>query len=399
MTDAQVLVLGGGVSGVVAACLLADAGIETSIIDRASGVMRGASRWNEGKIHLGYTYVGTDAVATAHLMQEGAAVFEGVLERVTGRSIPADRFTRPIIYLVDQHSIFDAQLLWARTQAVHRRLLRNAVSLSGLRRFHDQCSEPLSRISGEEAGSRTGLRNIADAWTTPERAVAPGHIADELAAAVQARSIPVVEGQVVGLVREVNGWSVSLGDGRRLRAPVLINALWEGRPKLDRLLSPSDTPVSIRWKAGLFGSRQTKLLQLHPSTRILGRFGDVTPYANGDVYLSWYPANMIASSEAGEAPRVPDFDPSKMIDATLEGLGLDPAWLEQRDLNWEVQGGFVVAQGSGDIDQRDSGLHDRSQPGVTEEAEGYVSVDTGKFSLGPLMGWRAAAIARRRLRQ
>ena len=53
----------------------------------------------------------------------------------------------------------------------------------------------------------------------------------------------------------------------------------------------------------------------------------------------------------------------------------------------------VVAHGRGDIDRIDSPLHERDRPQVTESRPGFLSVDTGKYTLGPLMALRASALA------
>jgi len=43
----------------------------------------------------------------------------------------------------------------------------------------------------------------------------------------------------------------------------------------------------------------------------------------------------------------------------------------------------------------DSPLHERYRPDVEELRPGYISVDTGKLTLGPLMATRAVELARR----
>ena len=76
MADCQVAILGGGISGCLTACLLSDEGYDVRLIDRNATLMSAASRWNEGKIHLGFTYTGRASLETARLMIEGAAEFE-----------------------------------------------------------------------------------------------------------------------------------------------------------------------------------------------------------------------------------------------------------------------------------------------------------------------------------
>src|SRR5215212_4828569 len=117
LADAQVCILGGGITGALAACMLRDAGCDVLIVDRCGSVMSGASRWNEGKVHLGFTYTGVSDLTTARLMIEGASAFEPVLQQVLGAPLRDEWWTKPVVYLVDQRSIFPAEILWERARA------------------------------------------------------------------------------------------------------------------------------------------------------------------------------------------------------------------------------------------------------------------------------------------
>ena len=52
----RVAVLGAGIMGSSTALYLARAGIQVDLFDAADRPFSGASRWNEGKIHLGFLY-------------------------------------------------------------------------------------------------------------------------------------------------------------------------------------------------------------------------------------------------------------------------------------------------------------------------------------------------------
>src|SRR5689334_14845935 len=52
----RIAVLGGGMLGVCTALELAHRGRDVTLLEGAADVMQGASRWNEGKIHLGFLY-------------------------------------------------------------------------------------------------------------------------------------------------------------------------------------------------------------------------------------------------------------------------------------------------------------------------------------------------------
>ncbi len=391
MSTAQVLVAGGGLTGSLAACMLHDRGVKVAIVDAAGDVMQRASRWNEGKIHLGYTYVGTDSTRTAELMLAGAATFLPAIERVTGSAIPEQAFTLPITYIVDRNSLFSPEVLWARSCAVHALVRAAAGRVPGLIRGGADAAT-MVRLDPDEAAQATGQQNIAAAWITPERAISARVLSDQIADAVRARAIPIVAGRVVRVEKSGEQWRLALETGESVQAAGVINALWESRSAIDAGLVPP-APTSIRWKAAVFATGQTAFAGVAPSTRILGAYGDVTPYANGDVYLSWYPSNMIARSDDGTAPDIPAFDEAAMKLRTLKGLRLPHDILLEEDGRVAVRGGYVVARGHGDILVRESPLHDRSRAFATELAPGYVSVDTGKLTTAPLLAERAARLA------
>ncbi len=384
------MVLGGGITGCLTACLLADLGVEVVIVEQRSGLVEAASLWNDGKIHLGYTFLGTPSMATAALMQQGAAVFLPILERVIGAPVRPDAFGRPVVYLVDPDSLVDPETLWQRARTVARLLTTSMERSPGLARF-SAAGPLLERLSPAHASQATGQDRVAAAWQTTEIHVSARAIARGLRAAVSRCGIDVRMGRVEGLESRDRRWRVTTDLDDQLTAPVVINCTWESRALLDRQVRPSTSPVSIRYKHCLFGRWDQTQGTVLPSTRILGRFGDIVTYANGEAYLSWYPAALAARSDDGTPPRIPPGDAARVVRETLRGLGL-PAHARQSH-DWEVGCGYVVAHGHGDIDRLDSPLHDRSRPAVWQVAPGYLSVDTGKYTLAPLLAERAARAA------
>jgi hypothetical protein len=350
--------------------------------------MSAASRWNDGKIHLGYTFTGTPSLATALLMQEGSTVFIAGVERALGESMSASWFGRGVVYVVDTQTLVDPETLWRRAQQVARLHDKGAAQHPGMRRYLAG-QPPLERLAVDEAEEQTLQRRIVAAWRTPERHVSARAVADRLAEATTARDVSVIQGLVTGAGADGPSWRVCLSDGGTLRAPVVINCLWENRSVIDHQVRPSSEPTSIRYKRAVFGTAVTGLAGLSSSTRILGPYGDIAVYANGDAYLSWYPAGLAARSDDGSPPSVPDADAKHVVDATLAGLGLPTALLEAAGASWQLQGGFVVAWGRGDIDEPDSPLHERHRPDVHEVRPGFISVDTGKYTLAPLLAERA----------
>ncbi len=397
VSDSRVIVMGGGITGCLTACLLADAGVRVLLVERDARLMNGASRWNDGKIHLGYTFTGTSSLATASLLLQGAAAFFPTLERVTGGRLPPDAVGRPVLYLVDRASMVDAETLWERARATEDLGRRAMDALPGLDAYPGLRGRHLERLDvgrAEELARQTG---VIAAWSTPEVHVAARVVADAIVSAVEARPVDVLHRRVMAVEARGDDWVVRTDGGEEVRAPTVVNATWEGRPVLDRLVEPSSEAVSIRYKYALFGQGVRSIGDIEPSTRILGRYGDILAHPNGDAYLSWYPACLAARSDDGVAPDPPPLDRDGLVEGILEGLGLGQEVLEDAGAHWEIQGGYVVAHGYGDIDRDDSPLHERDRPGVTELRPGFITVDTGKYTLGPLMAGRAADMALGRL--
>jgi hypothetical protein len=337
------------------------------------------------------------SLASAALMMTGAAVFEEVIEHVAGSVLPKAWYSKPVIYLVDAASMIPAEDLWQRTLRVAGLLVEMATDHAGLRRYLD-ADPPVAPMGLEDAMSATRQSGFVASWRTTERAVPPGPVADLIASAVTQRGIPLEVGRVVSVSPSPQGWCVGLENAGPISARGVVNCLWESRAAIDRQVVATDVPVCIRYKAGLFGFGTPAWASVEPSTRILGAFGDVTPYGNGDVYLNWYPVGMLGRSDSGEAPVVPAPDEAALRRATLAGLGLDPEGPAAAP-GWEVHGGFIVARGWGEITDRVSPLHDRSAPDASVLAPGYVTLDTGKYSLGPLLATRAAELSLRSLRR
>lgn len=406
MTDTQVLVMGGGISGTITACLLHDRGIDTAIVDPASRLVDAASRWNDGKIHLGYTFMGTPSLATAALMQDGAGAFLDVLERVIGGPLPASAWGEPVVYVVDETSLETLDVLWGRAQAVAAMLVDKATLQPGLRAYLPAGTAVVERLDRATAARLTGQERITGGILTTEIHLSARTIATGLRAAVAARGIPVIRARVESVhpVQSVDPvavdrhgrWQARTDDGAVLRAAALINATWQDRVRLDRQVRPDDDRISIRYKHCIYGRWPDGMDPPAPSTRIVGPFGDFTCYGDREVYLSWYPSALAARSEDGLAPAVPPLDRARLIRETVAALGF-PASLETA-VDWEIGGGYVVAHGYGDVDDPASPLHERHRPAVTEPRPGFISIDTGKYTMGPLFAARAADLVAAALR-
>lgn len=79
-----VAILGAGIQGALSALALAQKGKGSCLYDVQTSPMTRASRWNEGKIHLGYIFANDPSLQTARLMIEGALSFQNIVETLSG---------------------------------------------------------------------------------------------------------------------------------------------------------------------------------------------------------------------------------------------------------------------------------------------------------------------------
>src|SRR3954471_22307644 len=83
----RIAVLGAGIMGVCTALYLARRGHAVTLFDAAEQPFSGASRWNEGKIHLGFLYSGDATLRSAPHVLPGALSFKPLVEDLLGGSI------------------------------------------------------------------------------------------------------------------------------------------------------------------------------------------------------------------------------------------------------------------------------------------------------------------------
>ena len=103
----RVAVLGAGIMGVSTALLLARRGVSVVLMDAETAPLRRASRWNEGKIHLGFLYAGDPSLETARRVLPGGLAFKPMVESLTGTSLAPVITSHDDTYLVHRDSVVD----------------------------------------------------------------------------------------------------------------------------------------------------------------------------------------------------------------------------------------------------------------------------------------------------
>lgn len=396
MSRRRVAVLGAGIMGSAVAINLARRGFDVTLVDREAAPMAATSRWNEGKIHLGYLYGADPTLATARHILPGGLGFEAHARELIGGDLAGHTTSEDDIYLVHQRSVVEPDDLRAQFAAVSE-LIRQHPDAE--RYLVDLSDAHVTELSPGELGAVSG-EDIVAGFRVPERSVDTRWFADRLADAVAAESGVTVQlgTNVVGAQppEATDGaWRVRDDDGYEQDFDIVVNALWNGRLPIDVTagLTP-EPPWTHRYRLCLFVRTRTEC-DVPSAIVAVGPFGDVKNYNGRDFYLSWYPVGLVA--EGGglelEAPARPIGEEARTfvervrpaLERVLPRVGtiLDDA----EDIT--VHGGFVFARGAGALDDRRSGLHRRDRYGVQRHGD-YYSVDTGKYSTAP---WLARMLA------
>lgn len=395
--ERRIAVLGAGIMGASLALLLARRGNRVVLVDAAAAPFSGASRWNEGKIHLGYLYAGDPALATARRLLPGGLAFRALVESLLGCALAPAISRDDDVYLVHRDSVVAVPAMRAYFDA-----------LTALAQGHPSASGYLCDIGsvqelGDDALDAIANRSLVRAgFRVPERSLSTLWLADRYVAALAAE--PGIDlamrTRVVDVVATDAGdarWRVVADASVEGQFDAVVNATWEGRLALDARVGLAPVPGwSHRYRQSLFVHTRHEL-QAPSAVIATGPFGDVKNYNGRDFYLSWYPDGLRAEGNAIAAPAVPVLDADGRA-AAIAAIADDLAAVVPfvRDIigaadDARLEGGWVFAMGQGSLADPHSGLHRRDRFGVRRRGSFY-SVDTGKYSTAPLL---AVELARR----
>jgi hypothetical protein len=377
---------------------LATAGIGVDVYDKNERCVTQASAQNEGKIHLGYVYAKDRTLRTARTMIQGALAFAPLMRRWVGPAFDAIPVSTPFHYVVHKDSLLsvpDVEDHFRRSHAL-------AVEHGGAAEpdyFGSDYRVPPARMTEAEVEARFDRRVVQAAFTSPEIAIDP----EALAALVRARldAEPkircVLQARVHGVEPGADGATVAFETraGRaRERYDHVVNTLWDGRLAIDELAGfEPEQPWLFRVKHYV-RLRAPELVSRIPSaTILLGAFGDVAVYGDGDFYLSWYPVGMRGVSSAIAPPAWPLVLDEPVSSEVRRGIvaGLTrivPALAELSAgalESCDVKGGIIFARGRTDIHDPASGLHERHAIGPRSRGR-YHTIDTGKLTMAPSFG-------------
>lgn len=383
--------------GCCVALYLARTGRRVVLFDREPAPMQAASRWNEGKLHLGYLYANDPTLMTARHALPGSYAFVPCLEDLLSRGVRDEVSATDDLFLVHRDSVVDPQAALAYFERVTS-LLRE---LPGSEHYQGDLRKACVRTV-----TRSCLERLADpervvaGFTVPERSIRTGWVADRLTDAVAAEPrIELAMGRHVSAAAPVENddgpWRVcwDRGDGSGPAADVfdvVVNALWQNRARIDRTagLAPF-SDCSNRFRASLF-VRTARPVDAACAVVCVGPFGDMKNYNDTDFYFSWYPTGLLAYTTSPSPAVEPSITPA-IAEQVIEGVrqnlvALLPAAGRALDEAAEIKvaGGWVYAQASGSLADPEASLHRRDRFGAVRKGS-YVSFDTGKYCTAPYM--------------
>jgi glycine/D-amino acid oxidase-like deaminating enzyme len=392
MMRGTVAILGAGITGSATALLLARRGIAVHLFDAAPEPFRGASRWNEGKIHLGYLYSADPGLATARSVLPGGLSFRPLTEQLLGTSIEPAITQHDDTYLIHRASVTTPDATERYFEAVSELIRAHPDAGAYLADLRDARAR---RLSAQELASHCTLNDIQAGFRVPERSVSTNWIADRFVAALTAE--PLIEQRmhtrIVGVRAHEHGGRpryTLLIDGDAEQGPYdfVVNASWESRIAIDATLGLRPPAAwTHRFRMSVF--LRTRIpLDIPSSVIATGPFGDIKNYDGRNFYLSWYPAGLIAEGDELAPPQVTALDIAQrdaIARETIERLAtFIPAvsGLPSQVESQRVEGGWVYALGRGSLADAGATLHRRDCIGLHVNGR-HISIDTEKYSSAP----------------
>lgn len=387
----HVAVLGSGIMGASTALLLARRGVRVTLFDRAAQPFSGASRWNEGKIHLGYLYARDGSLATARRILPGGLAFRPLVEDLIGCSLEQAVTPGVDTFLIHRQSVVDADA----AETYYRAVAALAEAHGGTRGYLG----PLGigwprRLTQSELEARYDTAVITAGFEVPERSVSTRWVADRFVDALSAETrIDLrLSTSVRGVQQEAGTLQSPLfvETDDRIDGPFdfVVNALWEGRLVIDAGLGlPLPDCWSHRFRLSVF-LRTSEVVDVPNTVVATGPFGDVKNYNGRDFYLSWYPSGLIAEGSGVEPPQPRTLSSDDRARTTADifarvgSIVRSAQALHSRAEDVHLEGGWVCACGQGSLADPASTLHRRDRIGITRTGS-YFSVDTGKYSIAP----------------
>lgn len=392
----DVIVLGAGIQGTLAALLLAQHGRQVHLIDKNSKMLTASSLNYEGRIHTGMLYAMDHSFRTAERLATDALAFAPMIERLLEHPIDWENLrSESTQYYIHRDSHLSADQLiefWTRLETkIGDDLSDPTLSYVGLRpkRLFKETAIPHNAAPGV----------ITRAFETAEHCLDQVKFNRMIESAVLAHPLITVslDHEIVAL-EDVNSSNhkVSLRDPtghiEHRTANLVVNCLWEARAIFDAAVNMVDNfSESLRLKYSLLLKSNAYLRNLGSFMLTHGAYGGIVVTPNSDtVMISWYPASLgglipsqtlPADWAAQCAGQIPDQIVERVLQESVEGFrGIFPDFPDPELAL--MKAGVIVAHGLKDIDDRQSGFHQRDERPIQRQGS-YISIATGKYGSAP----------------
>jgi len=364
--------------------------------------MTGASLHNEGKLHLGFVYANDPTKATHGLMVSGSLSFARIIRELTG-ALPADYLpSRPFHYLIPRDSLLTASAVESHFQTVED-TINDLIEQDGDRYLDMEIRSFARRCTPDEAARWFAADHCQAAFVTEERSINTEALAAILRRSVASHGLITFRGgaRVESVTVEAErGVRVGLREREAYSErsySSAANCLWEQRLYIDSTagLLP-EPPWLYRYKATITLRAQGLERTVPSATLIVGPYGDVVNFGDDHYYVSWYPICKLGQTQTVEGGRLHDLaaavDKEALVRESVTAMAQyipSLSLLLSRTRLTRVGGGVIFARGTSDIDDPKSLLHQRSAIRPIHHGP-YLSIDNGKYCMGPLFALQAA---------
>ncbi|MBB4303028.1 glycine/D-amino acid oxidase-like deaminating enzyme [Rhodobium orientis] len=392
-TERTIAIVGAGLLGCLSAIALARRGRRVVLFERDGDILGRASRFNEGKVHLGFTY-GLDRTGeTAARMFAYGIRFKEELARLLDRPVEEFFLHQRCVYAVAGDSALtleDAVTHLDALDALH------AAHLAAGGAPATTSGPFIRRLTGAELAARFS-DTVTAAFDVAEPMLDCDRLCDGVAAAVRAASgIEIVAGCAVHAI-EATPEIVDADGNRHGPFDRVINAAWDGMPAIEHRSGRPADGHSLRGKTG-FVTEVLRGMPEAPVTFCWGMYGDLVPQTRNQAYVSWYPSCRMGFTTSVSAG-------SGWFDALAESFDFNRAYQDCRaafsrllpnlELSEEPaarRAGAILAHARTDLQDPGSGLHRRTDFGI-HAYDRVLMVNTGKLSCAPGLATRLAEIA------
>lgn len=363
--------------GCLAAIAFTRRGKRVTLFERCPTLMSRASRGNEGKIHLGFTYGLDQTGATRDVMLRYGSRFEQELGDLI--KIDAEQL---FLHRRQYYAVHRDSMLSDEGVAAHMAALSSALPARD--------GAPVRRLTSEERDASFSPL-IRDVYEVAESSINCDVLVRSVREALAANpDITVITEAHVTRIDDGARPEIVGPSGESLGAfDLVINAAWEGMPLLENEASAPLPDYCLRIKVG-FIAEVPEGLPAMPVTVTYGSFGDVVPRPGNTAYMSWYPACLVGfTTDLNRAHEwyetaIAQFDFEQAYARSCEAFSRLLPGFRAAPTPLERISGPILAIAKTDIPDRKSQLHDRTHFGFHRRGN-VIAIDTGKLTCGPLL--------------